>query len=172
MAGDLPTLLSMGPLRQKRSIMPMMSRLNTLLPNASPTARSGALTRVMELTPSPSSGREVAVASITTPMKERPSPVLTAMMSADLARWLDANRIIAAAMRSCVHSPAIDCATSIYAARLLVGKDWVDEGLVQIFTKFGSQRFAKSWQRLTKSMREKRARRKGAEWFSGPRGGG
>ena len=89
-----------------------MNRLNRLLPKASPTARSGASTSVMALTPVPSSGKEVAVASRTTPMNERPNPVLSAMMSADLARKLDARRMNPAAARSCTHSAGIDWAIS------------------------------------------------------------
>ena len=97
------TLPRMGPLRQYRSNSPIISRLNRLLPKASPTARSGLSAKVMELTPTPNSGRDVAVASSTTPMKARPRPVLKAMTSADLARKLEAPRMMMAAAASMSH---------------------------------------------------------------------
>ena len=68
--------LSMWPRRQYRSISPMINRLNRLLPKASPAARSVSPTMRIELIPVPSSGSDVAVASITTPTKDRPKPVL------------------------------------------------------------------------------------------------
>ena len=56
--GARPTATSIGPLRQSRSMMPMMTRLTRLLPKASPAAKSGWSTRRIELTPVTSSGRE------------------------------------------------------------------------------------------------------------------
>ena len=83
-----------------------MRRLKMLLPKASPAARSGSLYSVIELTPRPNSGSEVAVASNTTPMNDLPSPVLIAMTSADFARKVEATRMIAAAPSSWSHSRA------------------------------------------------------------------
>ena len=79
-------LFSMGPSLQNKSSSPMIKRLNRLLPNASPAARFTSPTSAIELTPVPSSGNDVAVASRTTPTKDLPSPVLRAITSADLAR--------------------------------------------------------------------------------------
>ena len=70
------TAVKMGPFRQKISSKPMIKRLNRLLPNASPAARSGVPMNVTELTPVPSSGSDVAVASSPTPMSDWPRPVL------------------------------------------------------------------------------------------------
>ena len=51
MAEVTPTLLRMGPLRQKRSSRPMMRRLKRLLPKASPAARSGSPNSAIAPTP-------------------------------------------------------------------------------------------------------------------------
>ena len=55
---------------------------------------------MIALTPVPNSGKEVAVASSTTPMNERARPVRSAMMSADLAKKLEAKRMTPAAASS------------------------------------------------------------------------
>ena len=68
-------------------ILTIIKRLKRLLPKASPAARSAPPdppTDKTELTPVANSGSEVAVASKTTPTKERPRPVLKAIMSAFL----------------------------------------------------------------------------------------
>ena len=68
-----------------RSNNPIIKRLNILLPNASPAARSAPPDPPMdntELIPVANSGKEVAVASKTTPTKDLPKPVLKAMISA------------------------------------------------------------------------------------------
>ena len=116
------TLLSIGTpvLRQNMSSKPMMNRLNRLLPKASPTARSGASTSVMALTPVPSSGREVAVASKTTPMNDRPKPVFSAITSADFARKFEARSMKPAAARSCIHSAGMDWANSVNCSPLFL----------------------------------------------------
>ena len=84
----VPKLERIGPRRQMISKIPIINRLKRLLPKASPAARSAPSDPpiiVTEVIPVPNSGKEVAVASNTTPIKERPNPVLKAIMSADLA---------------------------------------------------------------------------------------
>ena len=55
----------------------------------------------------PNSGRDVAVASNTTPIIDLPRPVLSAILSADLARKFEAYKIIAVVMPSCIHKDNI-----------------------------------------------------------------
>ena len=63
-----------GP-RIVSSIIPMISKLNILLPKTVPMARSGASVSVTALMPVKISGREVAVASITAPRNPLLKPV-------------------------------------------------------------------------------------------------
>ena len=72
----VPTAFRSGPLRHIRSSTPIINRLTMLAPRALPAARSGWSTRRIELRPVPSSGKDVAVASRTTPTNDLPSPVL------------------------------------------------------------------------------------------------
>ena len=84
-----PKLDKTEPFRQIKSIIPMISKLNTLLPNTLPAAKSAPSAppiNVTALTPVPNSGKDVAVASNTTPTKDLPSPVLKAIISAFFAR--------------------------------------------------------------------------------------
>ena len=74
-----------------------------LLPKTSPAAKSGASRRDTAFIPMPSSGRDVAVANNTTPIKDLPNPVLVAILSADFAKYFDVNNMTAAAIINCIH---------------------------------------------------------------------
>ena len=67
--------------RCRKSMMTRMPRLKTQLPSTSPMAMFGTFAAVTELRPVTSSGREVTVASRTSPTQLRPSPVFSAMTS-------------------------------------------------------------------------------------------
>ena len=99
----LSILLKMGPLRQNMSRTAIISKLNRLLPNAAPMAKSGVPTMETALIPVPISGNDVAVANITIPTKDLPRPVFKAITSADFVRKLEAPKIIKAARKSSVH---------------------------------------------------------------------
>ena len=75
------SLRYIGSSRLSSSSSTSITRLNTQLPSASPTAMLGAPAMVTELTPVMSSGSEVAVASSTSPTQERDTPVSRPMMS-------------------------------------------------------------------------------------------
>ena len=102
----VPKLERIGPRPQMMSKIPIINRLKRLLPKASPAARSAPSDPpiiVTEVIPVPNSGKEVAVASNTTPIKERPNPVLKAIMSADLANCVAETRITAAKIAKVDH---------------------------------------------------------------------
>lgn len=69
-----------GP-RMVSSIIPIIIRLNMLLPKTVPTARSGESVRVTALMPVKISGREVAVASMTAPRNPLLNPVCSPIVS-------------------------------------------------------------------------------------------
>ena len=112
---DIPTWFNRYRFHQKMSINPIISRLKRLLPNAPPTARSGSPRTATALTPVPSSGSDVAVASRTTPTNVRPSPVLIAITSADFARNSEAPSITTVATPSCAQRIAIVLPTPVPA---------------------------------------------------------
>ena len=87
--------------RQYISNTTIIKRLNILLPKTSPAARLGAFKLATALIPVPNSGKEVAVANNTTPTKDLPNPVFSAMTSADLAKYFDENKMIIAATINC-----------------------------------------------------------------------
>ena len=80
-----------------------ISKLKMLLPKTSPAAKSGASSLETAFIPVPNSGREVAVANKTTPIKDLPNPVLVAILSADFAKYFDVTKITAAATINCIH---------------------------------------------------------------------
>ena len=91
------------PFLQSKSSIPIISRLNILLPKASPAARSAPLfppIAATELIPIPNSGNQVAVAKSTTPTNDLPNPVLNAITSADFVSWVAATNMITARIAS------------------------------------------------------------------------
>ena len=89
----------MEPFFQNISNSPIISKLKILLPKTSPAAKltpSYPDITTTDVIPVPSSGSDVAVANMTTPTKERPKPVLIAITSADLVKYVAEKTIIEA----------------------------------------------------------------------------
>ena len=106
--GVFVTAFNIGPFRHTKSSTPIIKMLNILLPNASPAARSGSPTKRIELSPVPSSGKDVAVARRITPINERPYPVFSAITSAALAKKFEAINITTAITMRINHQTKTD----------------------------------------------------------------
>ncbi len=113
MTGAREIEANIGPLRHIMSAIAMISRFTILLPKAAPAAKSGAFASVIELIPVASSGKEVAVANKTIPTNVCPRPILIAIVSDEVTRYLEAIRINIAAAISCIQRSGSNVYTDI-----------------------------------------------------------